>query len=178
MNISVLLIALPETVWRSWPDDRSLAELAKDALAMERLITKGVDPHTQQLRYIQMSRRLQSLAMQYIQSTRTSDYLTWQGQEAETYLGLLKNLQELEKTESLTSYTQNNTTNGSYIPRKTNFCAKCFYQPGSDTANQGNLFSTLKTSSKDTALIARQKGDFYKKAYQHNAAVIEVVTFS
>ncbi|NER93995.1 MAG: hypothetical protein F6J86_09165 [Symploca sp. SIO1B1] len=178
MNTSIHLIAISEAVWRSYPEDRSFAELAKDALAMERLMAKEVDPRTQQLRYIQMSRRLQSLAMQCILNNRVSEYLTWKNQEADVYLMLLRNLQALEKNGNLTSYTQNNTINDSYIPRTTNFCGKCFYQPGSDIATQSNLFSRLKMRNEDVVIIARQKGDFYKKAHQQNAAVIEVVTFS
>ena len=178
MNTSVHFIALSEQIWSSLPEDRSFAELAKDALAMERLMAKEVEPQIQQLRYMQMCRRLQSLAMQHIHKYGVSDYLAWKGKEAEKYLNLLTSLeQKIGNTDIFKSQPQS-TTNTGYVPREKNIVGKSFYQPGTDTKNQSMIFRQVKTPNEDIMQIALQKSNFYQKAYYDNAAVIEVVTFS
>ena len=175
MNVNVCLVPLPERIWRSWPQDRSLAELAKDALAMERLISKGVDISKQQARYVQMCRRLQSLAIQHLGAHGLDGCVRWQGREAEAYLRLIEYLQTLEESGKIKPQTTRN--NEQYIPRTSNSIGKSFYQPGTDVENQWHFFYSIKTQYEEITILAHKKAEFYQQAYRKGAAVIEVVTF-
>lgn len=178
MSINVRLITITGETWASWPEDRAFSELAKDALAMERLMAKEVDPRTQHVRYTQLCCRLQTLAIQYIRSTRnTYDSISWEGNKAKIYLQLLKSLQQLEQQGKFAAYLQCNEAKDTYIPRKQNIFGQCFYQPGIDISIQSNIFSSIKLDREKALDIAYEKGGFYRNAFEQSAAVIEIVSF-
>ena len=96
MSFSVYLIGLSKSVWQSWPEERSLAELAQDAFVLKRLIETGIDFYRKQLNYIQICDRIQSLSIQRMKMDNDCDHLNFPQQEANNYILLVKKLQKLQ----------------------------------------------------------------------------------
>lgn len=68
MNDSqVHFVSIPRAIWNTKPADRPLVELAKDALAAERRIYKGVNLDKERPRYTQICNRIESVAMGLVQ---------------------------------------------------------------------------------------------------------------
>ncbi len=77
--LDVHLIGVPEQIWRSWPDERKLADLAGDALGMERRIRKGVNVVKERARYTQICHRIEHLALELAQNGKAPKFLFWPG---------------------------------------------------------------------------------------------------
>lgn len=95
-QLQVTLVQVPYNLWCAWPEDRSLEELCKDALGMERRILKGVQVKSEELRYTQMCNRIETLVVDLSQRWKLL-ILAIDGAEAESYLNLVGHLSGYSK---------------------------------------------------------------------------------
>lgn len=91
-------MAISARVWESWPEDRPLVELSKDALDMERRIQKGVNLDKERTRYTQICTRIESLAMMLATDKKATCHIHWPGasdydRRASSYLHLIETFQ-------------------------------------------------------------------------------------
>lgn len=94
MRSNKLFVALvPRAVWEKWPDDRSLSLLASDADALRRRAKKRVNAAVQRTLYIQLSRRIDALALEAARSGKASARL-WRGAWADSTVGLIRLIAE------------------------------------------------------------------------------------
>lgn len=157
MSFSVYLIGLSKSVWQSWPEERSLAELAQDAFVLRRLIEPGIDFYRKQLNYIQICDRIHSLSMQRMKMDKDCYCLNFSQQEANNYILLVKKLQDSHPS-------------------------GIFFEPGANVADQLNILEQIQEKieyrNKELITIFQKKYNFYQQANQQDKAVVELITFN
>lgn len=183
--LQIHLVTLPQSVWRSWPPDRALMHLASDALGMERRIQKGVDVATERTRYKLLCDRIETLALEAIQTKRAKVAVLGLGEFGRplgnAYLRLIEKLAD----EGGGRVWEDSSAN----PKARVALAKTIFPPGKEVDARRDFFAHVierlragefsgadRAEEVDQLEAASIVHRSYSKAARHGHAVVEVVS--
>lgn len=93
-SLKLIFVGIPKEEFSTWPQDRSLQKLAEDARALRRRASKGVGTKVQRGLFVQLARRLDSLATQL----NSANTVVLEGHEVEAWLSVEQNISALLPT--------------------------------------------------------------------------------
>jgi len=189
-KINIYFASIPNTIWHTWPNGRSLSNLSEDALGIERRIKKNIQPMQERERYSQLCNRIESIALELILNQKI-DYLFF-GASNNKYQGYyyLKLIESLNLCLSLEKFV-NTTPKGLlsffinlFFKKKViffntqerqNFIIKSFYTPGEEVKTQQIIFENLTTWHIKTLLSIKNKKklNFYSKLVSQKVAFLK-----
>ena len=91
-SVAVKLIAISRTDWENWPSDRALGDLTGDALAMQRRAAKGVNVSVERCLFLQLARRIDSLALRKMNDVPECPPCSFDRESAAEYVALKETL--------------------------------------------------------------------------------------
>ena len=198
----VIFVELPEQLWGTWPQDRSFAALAGDAMSSERRMRKGVNLGRERARYTQLCSWIELSALDLLRAgkIRHSLSLTDANGEApvslylslieclQTYPDLLPKLRKHRSFWELLLFWLLRRKKGQEDASRPHPLGKTFYPPGTPVAEQEEIFERitvkrLKAIAPDLpdekltplAEVAKKKAAFYHAALGRRSGIVEVL---